>query len=194
MFFVKENIYHIYNRSNETVFYSDGNYLFFLQKVNTLLKPVCEILSWCLMPNHFHFLIQATDISEKYIEEKHRKSTQILSKNIGILLSAYTQAINKQQGRKGKLWAHDTKAKQITGGSDNYGLQCLHYIHQNPLRAGLVKDLNLWKYSSYPDYMDFRQGKLVNKQLSLELFHISKDDLKEQSQYLIEKNISEKFY
>lgn len=51
---------------------------------------------------------------------------------------------------------------------DNYPLICFHYIHQNPLRAGIVSDLRDWPYSSYLDYANLRHGKLVAKNLGLE--------------------------
>lgn len=69
MYFEKDFLYHVYNRSNDKVFYTRENYLFFLRKVNALLKPNCEILAWCLMPNQFHFLILATSKSEESINE-----------------------------------------------------------------------------------------------------------------------------
>lgn len=51
--------YHIYNRGNKSqkVFYSHNNYLFFLNKMNAYIKPFASIIAWCLMPNHFHWVI-----------------------------------------------------------------------------------------------------------------------------------------
>jgi len=90
MHFEEGHIYHIYNRSNRKVFPGRENYLFFLNKVHKHIEPCCEILAWCLMPNHFHFLLQATGKSIGDINEKHRLQTQLLSKNWGVLLSSYT--------------------------------------------------------------------------------------------------------
>lgn len=101
MHFEENKTYHVYNRSNENVFYSRDNYFYFLSKVNILVKPFAHILSWCLMPNHLHFLIVAKSIGCQYILEKHRPNVQNLSKNIGTLLSSYTKAINKQHNRRG---------------------------------------------------------------------------------------------
>ena len=97
----EDHIYHIYNRSNQLVFYSNENYLFFLEKVNKLIKPYCEILAWCLMPNHFHFMIYADNRSSESTFEKHRPNLQVLSKQFATLTSGISQAINKQQNRKG---------------------------------------------------------------------------------------------
>ena len=52
--------YHIYNRgiNSGQIFISEENYLFFLSKFDKYLSPVCDVLAYCLMPNHFHFLIR----------------------------------------------------------------------------------------------------------------------------------------
>ena len=59
MHFEQEEAYHIYNRGNEKqpVFFSEKNYLFFLQKVRIEWMPFSDILAYTLMPNHFHFII-----------------------------------------------------------------------------------------------------------------------------------------
>lgn len=65
MHFNAGEIYHVYNRGNnrQTIFFNDKNYLYFLGKVKKYLYPNCDILAWCLMPNHFHFLIHANERS-----------------------------------------------------------------------------------------------------------------------------------
>ena len=52
--------YHIYNRGNnrETIFKEVKNYYFFLQNFQNYLQNYIDIFSYCLMPNHFHFLIK----------------------------------------------------------------------------------------------------------------------------------------
>ncbi len=52
MHFEKDKTYHIYNRSNNTVFFDERNYLFLLWKVKKQIAPIADILAWCLMPNH----------------------------------------------------------------------------------------------------------------------------------------------
>ena len=165
MHFEPDKTYHIYNRSNQTVFYNERNYLFFLTKLNKLIKPISDIIAWCLMPNHFHFLIVADERSCEFIDEKHRSNVQLLSKNIGTLLSSYTKAINKELDQRGKLFSHNTKAKCLNDESKNYNyaVTCFHYIHQNPLNAKLCNKLENWKFSSYPDYAGLRNGSLIIK-------------------------------
>ena len=193
MHFEEDALYHVYNRSNSTVFETRENYLFFLKKVSILIAPVCEILAWCLMPNHFHFLIQATKNSQQLTGEKHRPSLQILSKNLGTLVSSYTLAFNKQQGRIGSLFSHNTKAKILNdytplSGSmvirainNDYATQCFLYIHQNPVTCGLVTKPEEWEFSSFRDFAGLRNGKLANQELAFSFTGFDKNNFKANS-------------
>ena len=51
--------YHIYNRGNNSkkIFYKKENYLFFIEKMKEYLSPFVSIIAWCLLPNHFHFVV-----------------------------------------------------------------------------------------------------------------------------------------
>ena len=175
MNFISNEAYHIYNRGNnkQTIFFNDENYLFFLRKIQSQLKPCCDILCWCLMPNHFHLIIQASEESCKPRPGFGGKPMQELSYSIGKLLSSYSQAINKQNKTTGSLFQQKTKSKPlITTKSDkggNYLINAMHYCHQNPWKAGLVKKLEDWPYSSFPDYCGLRKGTLCNKALLMEL-------------------------
>lgn len=45
----------------------------------------------------------------------------------------------------------------------------MNYIHQNPVKGGLVKSMEQWEFSSYRDYTNLRTGTLCNKQLGFNL-------------------------
>jgi len=53
------NLYHIYNQGNnrQQIFFEKENYYFFLRKMSTHLLPYADIIAWCLMPNHFHWML-----------------------------------------------------------------------------------------------------------------------------------------
>lgn len=206
MFFEPDAIYHIYNRSNQTIFLNHENYLFFLEKINKLIFPVCSVYAWVLMPNHFHLLVEAKEESCVSANEKHRPALQILSKNIGTLLSSYTLAFNKQNGRRGNLFAHQTKAKMLNdyyalSGSNrlalsqiDYATACFLYIHQNPVMAGLVSNLEDWEFSSFRDYAGLRNGKLVQKKMAKEFIELDFDNFLEQSKVIVDENLLKKIY
>src|ERR1035438_4711725 len=68
-------IYHIYNRANgnEKLFFEEENYQFFMDKFKLYVSPVAEVFCYCLMPNHFHFLVRIK--SEAAIELYRRNET-----------------------------------------------------------------------------------------------------------------------
>ena len=183
MHFEPNEIYHVYNRGNNkhVIFFNDDNYIFFLKKIKNEWKEYCEILCFCLMRNHFHFMIVPNTKGCEHIELGGKQThLQNLSKVIGTTLSSYTKAINIQNQTSGNLFQKKTKAKLLSGDKkqNKYAFTCLHYIHQNPLTAKLVTKLNEWKFSSYPDYYNYRQGTLCNKNLTFELLSLSENDFK----------------
>jgi REP element-mobilizing transposase RayT len=186
MEFFENEIYHIYNRGNnrQPIFFKSDNYLYFLQKVRKFLLPYCDILAWCLMPNHFHFMISSDDrtILRKSIGGKEK---DILSEGIRNLLQTYSKSINQQNDTTGSLFQQNTKAKAISKGSNLYDLLCLHYIHQNPMKAKLVEKMEDWEYSSFKDYCGLRQGTLCNKELAIQLLNINMKTFYEDSYRII---------
>lgn len=173
MHLIADEFYHIYNRGNnkQPIFFKDENYLFFLKKMREQLMPFSDIIAYCLMPNHFHLLIRANEQSIKERKSFGGKPMQEFAYRIGIMLSSYSQAINKQNKTSGSLFQQKTKAKLLTesieGRKVSYFEDCFFYIHHNPLAAGLVKQLIDWHYSSFPDYCERRNGTLCRKELFL---------------------------
>lgn len=199
MHFITGEVYHIYNRGNnkQPIFFNDRNYIQFLKTVRNNWKPYCEILCWCLMPNHFHFMIQTTDSSCVPINAYGGKSMQMLAKKIGWSLSTYAQYINRQNNTSGSLFQQKTKAKCIAEysssrnnnkSSASYLQDCMHYIHQNPWKAGLVNKMEDWSYSSFQDYAGLRQGTLCNMELMFQLSDYNKESFYQDSCGVIEES------
>jgi len=133
MHFEKNMIYHVYNQGNnhEVVFFEERNYLFFQEKMRTYLLPYADLLCFCLMPNHFHWLIRVKEEVLKIRRPGSFKSSddsessddlndpglrifntsRTLNQSIAILLRSYTRAVNKQENRSGTLFRQHTKAK-----------------------------------------------------------------------------------
>ena len=142
MEFHENELYHIYNRGNNKrqVFLIPQNYLYFLKKIELHLVPVCNILSYSLMPNHFHFVISADERTTA--KKLHgNQITNGVSEAFRTILSSYTQAVNKQSRMTGSLFQQNTKAKCLADKTGNYAKTAFHYVHQNALRAGLVKKM-----------------------------------------------------
>jgi putative transposase len=174
MQFQKDSLYHIYNRGNDKqqIFFSDNNYQFFLEKMQRYVQPNCDILAWCLMPNHFHMLIRANELTCE-LSKTVPLPVFKLADNLGLLLSSYTKAINKQQATSGSLFQQRTKSKLVADDTGNYSLTAFHYIHQNPLKAGLVERLENWRFSSFREYAGLKKGGICNKELAIELLNLN---------------------
>lgn len=164
-----DNMYHVYNRANgsECLFVSDENYRFFLRKFEQYISPIADTFCYCLMPNHFHFLVKIK--SEKDVEEYIRKRSfksktlqgfktleglaeqeymsKFLTQQFSHFFNSYTQSFNKQQYRKGSLFMHPYKRKAVT--TQEYLIKLIHYIHYNPVEAVLCSKPEDWLYSSY---------------------------------------------
>ena len=144
--------YHLYNRSNndELVFKDERNYYFFLERYRLLVGEFVSTLAYCLMPTHFHFVVKITT-----------DDCVSLKKSIATLLSCYIKAINREYTRHGSLFQPRSKAKEVD--DEKYLLTLITYVHQNPVRAKLVKGLSDWKYSSYAELVGIRDGTLADK-------------------------------
>ena len=201
MNFEKGYIYHIYNQGNnrQKIFFNKENYLFFLNKIKNHILPYADILAWCLMPNHFHLMVLVNEIEvEDWMGSgsvaSSRTPTKInINKSIGIMLASYTRAINKQNNAIGSLFRNKTKAEcincpkgitpswfknngitqiNITDPEKQYPQMCFNYIHENPVKAGLVERVKDWEFSSAKDYAGLRDGKLINREVTMQYVEI----------------------
>lgn len=149
-----DHYYHIYNRANgnDSLFLTMNNYGFFLHKYLKYISPIAETICYCLMPNHFHFLIKIRDSKEllHYSEIAVSKSNSlenVLSQQFSHYFNSYAQAYNKQQNRKGSLFMKNFN--KILVKDDIYLRKLILYIHKNPIESGIVESIDEWKYSSY---------------------------------------------
>ncbi len=73
--------YHVFNRGNngDKLFYKAENYRFFMRRLNEYLSPFVHVFAYCLLPNHFHLLVQVCDAGQKALTEQQRKKALPLS-------------------------------------------------------------------------------------------------------------------
>ena len=144
--------YHLYNQGNNrrTIFFAESDYRYFLQLVHIRLLPFSDVAAWCLMPNHFHFLIRPKP--EGLLEKKvgNLRSTN-LSNGLRLLQSQYGQYLNAKKGWSGSVFRPKPKWMEMKSGEQI--VICFHYIHQNPERAGLVLRNENWPFTSLRFYM-----------------------------------------
>ncbi|BAZ17990.1 hypothetical protein NIES4071_98710 [Calothrix sp. NIES-4071] len=142
-----ENFYHIYNRGNnrQKIFFERENYVYFLRLMKEhLITNAVDIVAYCLMPNHYHFLVYLRD--------------ETLSDAMKSLSLSYTKAINKRFNRSGVLF--QGRFKSIHVAQTDYLINLSRYIHLNPVKAGLVQQPGEWEFSSYLEYAGLRGGTL----------------------------------
>lgn len=147
--------YHIYNKAValNLLFKNDDDYILFLSKFKLHVFDYVNVFSYCLLPNHFHFLIQIKDINlneltlqqQNYINS--HGTSKFLSKQFSNFYNSYSKIYNKKYNRKGSLFLRPFKRIEIT--NENYFTQIIYYIHRNPLHHKYVDNINKWKYSSF---------------------------------------------
>jgi REP element-mobilizing transposase RayT len=180
MQFYNKSIYHVYNQGNnrQRIFFERKDYLRFLEKISVLVKPCCDLLGYCLMPNHFHILIQTTDRSLENIKVGNIDLIKITN-SFRLLLSEFAKEINVKYNRSGSLFRQKTQFRLVDNGNSMYPKNVIKYVLANPLEAKLVSNLNDWEYSSFLDMIGARNGKLCNFDLCKEVFQLTLEDLKD---------------
>jgi REP element-mobilizing transposase RayT len=159
------NYYHIYNRGNNgiDIFFENGNYEYFLKLYHQYIHPTAETFAWCLMKNHFHFLVYIRNEKEVLIDSLEYSTVEkpkILdpSRQFGHLFNAYTQAINKKHFRTGSLFEKPFERKRVT--SETYLRNLIYYIHHNPVHHGFTKTIQEYPWSSYGSIISDRPTRI----------------------------------
>ncbi len=154
-------VYHITSRGNrrEQIFYNEEDRKRFLEKINeTCLKYSFVCFAYCLMDNHYHLFLQTLlpNLSEgmHYLNTSYTNWFKARHKIVGVVF----------QGRY----------KSLIVDENSYGVSLSAYIHLNPYRAGIVKDLREYLWSSYLEYVD-GEKTLVRLDTSLILKHFDND-------------------
>jgi len=195
----KGNYYHIYNRGNNgnDVFFDAANYLYFLKLYAKYIVPIAETYAWCLLKNHFHFLIY-TKLNHEIIHDELKYSTIEKtaevdpSKQFGFLFNAYTQAVNKKFGRTGSIFENPFERKLVN--SESYLKNLIFYINNNPVHHGITDYINNYNWSSYNSVLSDKPTK-INRAAILELFggkesfieyHFGSNDLSDIKNLIIE--------
>ncbi|MEQ8881383.1 MAG: transposase [Cyclobacteriaceae bacterium] len=157
-------VYHIYNRgiNRQKIFFEDRNYDFFLRRFKRYVFGHVGLLTYCLMPNHFHLLIRVNEFEFK--EDVLLTGVEKAFKNFFI---SYSKSINQAYNRTGALLQYKFKRKEVN--DDDYLSWLIYYIHANPVKSGLTKSLEDWQYSSYNEIL-CNKSKLVQSQEVLDWF------------------------
>ena len=173
--FEENQTYHIYNRSvSETDLYrTEDNYRYFLKQWQKYLGNYMEVLAYCLMLNHFHFLTTIKPVNEPiraFIQKEntvaasnflHKEITYniFLEDQFKRLFSSYSLAFNKQHQRRGALFQKRFKRVQLHNIESI--IDKLYYIHHNPIHHGFTVFYQGWDFSSYAAYFSGKPTKVA---------------------------------
>jgi len=123
---------------NQQIIFEDNEdnerFIYTLQKCNG--DKIINVYAFCLMRNHVHLLLQTS------IE---------IGTVIKRIASSYAYWYNLKYGRCGHLFQDRFKSEAVE--TDAYFISVIRYIHSNPVKAGLCKNAEEYKYSSYKDYL-----------------------------------------
>ncbi|MBK8501644.1 MAG: hypothetical protein IPL46_05255 [Saprospiraceae bacterium] len=171
--------YHIYNRgiNGTNLFVREENFYFFLNRWKKYLVPYFDVLAYCLMPNHFHFLVRVKPYNDSMLDEIKRDYTQRSQKFVNGLVtyneyledqfkrlfSSYALAINKQEGRHGSLL--EKRFKRVLVKTDFKLSYLLVYIHHNPIHHRFSRDYRQWNFSSYNTYFSDDKTLLAKEEV-----------------------------
>lgn len=149
--------YHITSRGNRksTLFYDDEDrmkYLSFLQE--TMVRFPFTLNTFCLMTNHTHLQIETSDTSPTII--------------MSHLNTKFAKYFNKKYDFTGHVFEKRYGAELLD--SLDYEFDVSKYIHLNPLKAGLVDELEDYSWSSYNAYVNGEVNELVDTQYLLSYF------------------------
>ncbi len=156
----ESGIYHIVLRGSnrQTIFEDEEDAIRFLETLQTYMDTSgYKIYAYCLMGNHVHLLLK-----------EEREELGIIMRRIG---ASYVYWYNWKYQRCGHLFQDRYKSEAVE--DYKYFLTVLRYIHRNPLKAGIVKDIAEYKWSSYSEYTGNR--KITDTDFALKLFNEDKD-------------------
>jgi len=176
--FTKGQYYHVYNRGagKKRIFLNDGNYDYLLLLINRYhQKYGATAIAFCLMPNHYHFLLR-------------QETDEPLSKFMGVMFNTYVQALNLQQGRSGTLF--EGRFKHVHVEKWEYLLHLCRYIHLNPVKANLVAHAEEWPYSNYREWIGVRNATLSDQKFIRDHY----PDLGDYARYITDGEDEKKSY
>lgn len=169
--------YHVMNRGNarERIFSSAADKNHYKKLAKKIFEDYpTEILAWCIMDNHFHFVLKGEPME--------------FSQALKRINQSYAMGYNRRRERVGHVFQNRFKGEYID--SADYLFAAVRYVHMNPVKAKMVGHAGDFAWSSYGEYFQNRNefssltkkgsrqnflGLLNNSLDDFRLFHQGKD-------------------
>ncbi|NLK69373.1 MAG: transposase [Clostridiaceae bacterium] len=152
-------IYHVMFRgvNHQIIFKDDKDYIKYLETLKTYQeKSGYTIYAYCLMSNHIHLLMK-----------EDTEDLGLAFKRIG---ASYVYWYNWKYNRRGHLFQDRYRSEAVN--NDSYFLTVLRYIHQNPIKAGIVENISNYRWSSYNEYLG--ESKICDIDYAFDMFSIER--------------------
>jgi len=153
----RTGLYHVIFRgvSRQNIFEESNDF----EKLIEILKAVkanlgLQIYAYCLMSNHVHLFVKEKDIGD-------------ISKIMHKILTKYAGWFNFKYLRTGILFENRYKSEPVE--DERYFLSLIRYIHQNPQKAGMVKKLEEYPWSSYREYVNITKAGITDIDFALDI-------------------------
>ena len=161
--FQPDCFFHAYNHAvgSENLFRNSENYRFFLRRYTEYLRPVLRTYAHCLMPNHFHLLVQVRDEESLRMHHEALKDRpapadwdvhDFVMQQFSNFFNSYARSFNRVFNRRGALFVDYLKRELVE--TEEYFTTLVSYIHQNPVHHGFCRVLTDWPHSSYASLLN----------------------------------------
>lgn len=135
--------------NKEYIFKNNQDKEIYLKKINKALENQrVESIAYCIMGNHAHFLMYAQKIEE--LSRVMQKANQM-----------YAKYFNEKFCRVGSVFRDRFLSEEID--CERYFVKCVNYIYNNPVKAGMVRDKSLYKYSNYNEFIKAENLNYIRK-------------------------------
>ena len=132
-------LYHVISRgiNRQDIFYDNGDYQHFLETIEQMkTNDQFAVLGYCLMTNHVHLLV--------------RENTDTISRVMSRIGTSYAWWYNRKYGRSGHVFQGRYGSECVE--NDDYLLSVIRYIHNNPVKAAIVRNPEEYRWSSIHAY------------------------------------------
>ena len=139
--------------NRQVIFHDDEDCLTFINVIKKKkIRSKFDLYAYCLMGNHVHLLLREKDESVSSIMQR--------------ICSSFVYWYNLKYDRNGHLFQERFKSEPVE--NERYLFTVLRYIHQNPIKAGIVRRIEDYKWNSYHEY--FRKNSFIDTCYILNLF------------------------
>ncbi|KAA3663312.1 MAG: hypothetical protein DWQ04_11025 [Chloroflexi bacterium] len=153
--------YHLYNRgrSRLSICHNHNDFMDIVARMKENgRKYLITIIAYVLLPNHYHILVRQDGLPR----------ASLLPQRI---FNVYSKTYNKKYAHSGTIFEGPAKGKLVH--SQSYLLHLCRYIHANPVLHGISRTIDDWPYSNYHEWVQTRDGKLIDRAFVCEHFPTS---------------------